>query len=80
MEAKVRKKRFTATPVDTTVEDSPQLRLLLVGLAKYRFLDSSHIERLTGWGGDYTRRRLRELFDRGFITKPPKQQFPASHR
>jgi len=73
MDIKVRKKRFTAAPSDTTVEDSPRLRLLLVGLAKYRFLDSSHIERLTGWGGDYARRRLRELFDRGFITKPPKQ-------
>ena len=73
MEAKTRKKRFVAVPSDATVEDSPALRLLLQGLAKYRFLDSSHIERLTGWGGDYARRRLRELFDAGFITKPKKQ-------
>jgi hypothetical protein len=73
MEARVHKKRFTPVPSDATVEDSPALRLLLTGLAKYRFLDSSHIKRLTGWGEDYGTRRLRELFDAGFITKPPKQ-------
>jgi hypothetical protein len=58
------------------------LGLLLQGLAKYRNLDSSHIERLTGWGAFYARRRLRELFDRGFVRKPPKQmrQFgPRDH-
>jgi hypothetical protein len=73
VEAKTRKKRFQPVASNATVEDSPQLRLLLIGLAKYRFLDSSHIKRLTGWGEDYGTRRLRELFDRGFITKPPKQ-------
>jgi hypothetical protein len=80
MEAKVRKKRFIATPSDATVEVTPQLRLLLLGLAKYRFLDSSHIERLTGWGSAYRERRLRELFDRGIITKPPNQVRELGHR
>jgi hypothetical protein len=73
MDVKVRKKRFVATPSDAAVEASPQLRLLVLGLAKYGHLDSSHVDRLTGWGSAYRERRLRELFDRGIITKPKNQ-------
>jgi hypothetical protein len=73
MDVKVRKKRFTPYPSGANIEDSPQLRLLMTGLAKYGHLDSSHIVRLTGWGPAYAERRLRELFDAGLITKPKNQ-------
>ena len=69
-----RRKRYCAAPHPTPIQITDRDVRILEALARFRFLDSALIAKMPDMGSaQQIRRRLRLLFDHGYIDRPPAQ-------
>ena len=68
-----RRSRFKPQPVSNSIQITERDEQIMLALYQYRFLDSRQIAKLVRSDSDWLLRRIRKLFDHGYIDRPPSQ-------